>query len=238
MADLASIISGTDPLAPLILRAEQQQQLLNSARDASQWQNQGPFGALARTIAGIRGGGDNPALDQIVQQRAAAMPSVFQALASPNAYQYGAAHPETSPVGLASILANAPGAARAGLEGAQGGLARNELASYGALGAPSTPGILKSPGLTPVPTAPEAPPSLANGASLSPATGATGAAPALPAVSEEMIQGATPVAQSILNYANTLPKGAARGRALLGQPPAVQEAARRLLRQQPAGASQ
>jgi hypothetical protein len=82
MADLASIISGTDPLAPLMLQAEQQQQLLNSSRDASQWQNQGWAGALARTMAGVRGGGSNDALSQIVQQRAAAMPDVLRALAS------------------------------------------------------------------------------------------------------------------------------------------------------------
>ncbi len=236
MADLASILSGTDPMDPLILRASQQQQLLNSARDASQWQNQGPFGALARTIAGIRGGGENDALNQIVQQRAAAMPDVLKALASPNAYAYGAQNAGSiSPTGLASIMAQAPAAARASLEGSQGALMRNELASYGALGGPATPAILKSPGLTPAPAAPAAAqPRLAPTAA-----GAGPSGPTQPAISEEMIQGAMPAAQAIVNYANNLPPGAQRGRALLGQPLAVQAAARRLLQQQQAaGAAQ
>lgn len=210
MADLASIISGTDPLAPLVLQAEQQQQLLNSARDASQWANQGPFGALARTLAGFSGGGAQNTLQQITQQRAAAQPDVFQALASPNAYQWGANHPQASPLALAGVLANAPAAARAGLEGAQAGQITNRVAAF--------PQIIKSvagsgaAGVAP-PTSSQMPPSLS------------------PSLSEETIQGALPAAQAVVQYANTLPPGAARARALIGQPPAVQAAIRRYLQQ-------
>lgn len=101
MADLASIISGTDPLAPLMLQAEQQQQLLNSARDASQWQNQGLAGALARTIAGFGGGGAQNTVNQITQQRMSAYPDIVKMLAAPEgATSYAAANPNISPLAM------------------------------------------------------------------------------------------------------------------------------------------
>lgn len=243
MADLASIISGTDPLAPLVLRAEQQQQLLNSARDASQWQNQGPFGALARTIAGIRGGGDNPALNQIVQQRAAAMPEVFQALASPNAYQYGAQHPETSPIGLASILANAPAAARANLEGAtatgQGitnQLSGIDLAAYQQRQKALAGAGGQASGIT-APAAPRGvvPPPLSGspspGGSVSPLV-----SPTAPAA--EITQGALDSAQSALQMARSIQNPAQRLRYYQGLPPQVQAAMRHVAPIAPAGAGQ
>ncbi len=137
MADLASIISGTDPLAPLVLQAEQQQQQLNSARDASQWANQGIFGALARTIAGGAGGGAQNTLQQIVQQRQAAQPDLATLLAGPDPYgALAAAQPgQYNPLAVAQLLNGAtPGsvaearlhAAQANLFGAKTDFARQQ----------------------------------------------------------------------------------------------------------------
>lgn len=130
--DLASIISGTDPLAPLEMRALQQYNLGQSVRDASQWQNQGFLGALGRTL-GSFSANNTDALQQIAAQRSQALPTVFQALASGNPYQWGANNPSASPVALASVLANAPAAAKALYEGSAAGLNINNLASLQAL---------------------------------------------------------------------------------------------------------
>lgn len=109
-ATLASIISGTDPLAPLELRALQQQQLLNSARDASQWANQGPWGALARTIAGFSGSPAQQTVGNIAGQRIAAQPQTLAALANPGGpLAYAAQHPGMNPISAADIL-NGPNA--------------------------------------------------------------------------------------------------------------------------------
>lgn len=104
-ATLASIISGTDPLAPLELRALQQQQLLSSARDASQWANQGPFGALARTIAGFSGGPSQSTVGNIAGQRVAAQPQTIAALANPGGpLAYAAQHPGMNPISAADLI--------------------------------------------------------------------------------------------------------------------------------------
>lgn len=197
MADLAGIISGTDPMAPLELKAYQQQQLLNSVRDASQWANQGPFGALARTIGGMQTGGAQDTLNQIVQQRQAANPQLFQALASGNPYQWGAQNPQANPTALASILANAPDAAKAQFEGAQTQALLNQAKSY--------PGVVKAltqPG-TPTVSNPTQQPSTAPTAAPAPKPTA-----ALPEPSAETVQ------QSIAGYM-AMPNDAARANYLL-----------------------
>lgn len=143
--DLASIISGTDPMSPLQLRVLQSQQLLNAARDASQWQNQGIFGALGRTIAAAQGSsGANDVMQQLAAQKAAGLPGTFQALASGNPYAYGA-NPQNklSPSALASILANAPSAAEAGLKGLEAANIRNTLQSLNP--AAAAPGAAPQP---------------------------------------------------------------------------------------------
>ncbi len=167
--DLASIISGTDPMSPLVLRVLQSQQLLNSARDASQWQNQGIFGALGRTIAAAQGSsGANQVLQQLASQRAAGLPATFQALASGNPYAWGA-NPANgaSPTTLASILANAPDAAKAQFAGSSAALNLNNLASLKALGlanqqqpagttpAPNAAIVNKAPIIAPTTPAPQ-----------------------------------------------------------------------------------
>lgn len=145
--DLASLISGTDPLAPIELRAYQAIQNANAVRDASQWANQGPFGALARTIAGFGAPMQaQNALQQVAAAKAAANPQLFQALASGNPYQWGANNPQAGPVALSSILANAPAATKALYEGSAAGLNLQNLASLQALSKASNP---TAPGLAP-----------------------------------------------------------------------------------------
>ncbi len=138
MADLASIISGTDPLAPLVLQAEQQQQQLNSARDASQWANQGIFGALARTMAGGAGGGAQNTLQQIVQQRSAAQPDLARLLAGNDPYGTLAANPDQySPIARAALLNGATPltVAESRQKAAEAGIQQLNLRGYQGLGA-------------------------------------------------------------------------------------------------------
>jgi hypothetical protein len=90
MADaslLASIISGTNPMAPTMLGSYQGAQLQNAALDPNFGHNEGLFGALAKTLAGFSGGN---ALRQGVQQTTAAnqaaMPDLAKLLANPDPY--------------------------------------------------------------------------------------------------------------------------------------------------------
>jgi hypothetical protein len=90
MADpslLASIISGTNPLAPQMLGAYQGAQQAGAAIDPAYGHNEGPAGALAKTLLGFQGGN---ALRQGVQQttdaNTAAMPDLARLLANPDPY--------------------------------------------------------------------------------------------------------------------------------------------------------
>jgi hypothetical protein len=90
MADaslLASIISGTNPMAPTMLGSYQGAQLQNAALDPNFGHNEGLFGALAKTLAGFSGGN---ALRQGVQQTTAAnqaaLPDLAKLLANPDPY--------------------------------------------------------------------------------------------------------------------------------------------------------
>jgi hypothetical protein len=187
MADLASIISGTDPLAPLMLQAEQQQQLLNSARDASQWQNQGLAGALARTIAGFGGGGAQNTVNQITQQRMSAYPDIVRMLAAPEgATSYAAANPNISPLAMSMVANQTPLQAAQGRElSIANQLGSIDLTAYqqrqraqqAAAGGGTSPGVISAPvatrGAIPAPVSASATmaqqqPSLTNGASLAP----------------------------------------------------------------------
>jgi hypothetical protein len=230
MADLASIISGTDPLAPLMLQAEQQQQLLNSARDASQWQNQGWAGALARTIAGVRGGGQNDALNQIVQQRMGAYPDIVKMLAAPEgATSYAAANPNISPLAMSMVANQTPTQAAQGRElSIANQLGSIDLTAYqqrqraqqAAAGGGTSPGVISAPvatrGAIPAPVsasatmAPQQQPSLTNGASLAPPQ-TTGA--------QSIVEGTLPTSAA---FASVSP--AARAAALAKMAPAQRSA--------------
>jgi hypothetical protein len=134
MADaslLASIISGTNPLAPQMLDAYQGAQLSNAGLDPNFGHNEGPFGALGKIIAAARGG---PMLQQGVQATTAgnmaAMPDLAKLLASPDAY--AAITPQTNPVAAARLLQGATPetAANARLLGAQAALKQLDVAGY------------------------------------------------------------------------------------------------------------
>jgi hypothetical protein len=128
MADsstLASILSGNDPLAPQMVpayvAAQQTQQML----DPNYGMNQGPFGALARVLAGATGygqGGLLSAVQNVTDARIAAQPEQAKLLASPDPYSTLAANPDAySPLARSTILNGAtPGSvAEARLRGAQ-----------------------------------------------------------------------------------------------------------------------
>lgn len=108
MADqslLAQILSGQDPLSAQMLGAYQGSQLSNAAIDPNFGHNEGPFGALAKTIAGFRGGGmTQEALQGLVNARNANRPELAQILASPDPFKAVADNPNLSPLTQAGIL--------------------------------------------------------------------------------------------------------------------------------------
>ncbi len=150
MADsslLASIISGNDPLAPQMvpayMAAQQSQQML----EPNYGMNQGPFGALARVLAGATGYGQGPLKDAVANvtaQRQAANPEILGALTNPSGpLNYAAQHPEMSNVGLAHVLATPPDTIQNYIEAARLGRANQPGA---APLVPALPGWGKIPG--------------------------------------------------------------------------------------------
>jgi hypothetical protein len=230
MADLASIIAGTDPMAPLELQTYQALQRQNAVNDASQWANQGLAGALARTIAGFTAPSQaQNALSQIVAQRQAAYPDIVKMLAAPQgAAQYAVQNPNISSLALAMAANQTP---KDALEG-QGQAIQNQLlglnlkgfqnAQQGAISTPAVspiaaPVVNKVPQAAPPATAlnrTSAPSATANPAPVSgiiePDPAALAVAKALP---PQQMAGWTP---------------AARAKWWAGQPPAVQQAYRQL----------
>lgn len=109
MADstLLSVLAGTDPQAAQMLAAGQGIQLGNAALDPAFGHNEGPFGALAKTIAGIRGGGMlNNAAQQIIPARQAALPELAQVYASEDplkAVASGNYSPQTLSMALSGV---------------------------------------------------------------------------------------------------------------------------------------
>jgi hypothetical protein len=113
MADtnlLAALLSGSNPLAPQMLGGYQGAQLSDAALNPAFAHNEGPFGALAKTLAGFSGG---PMMRQAVEATTAAnnaaRPEVLAAMNSPGGpLQYAAQNPDMSQTGLAQILAQDP----------------------------------------------------------------------------------------------------------------------------------
>src|SRR5690348_1899051 len=108
MADsslLAQILSGQDPLSAQMLGAYQGNQLSAAALDPNFGHNEGLAGALAKTIAGFRGGGmTNDAVQALVNARNANRPELAQILASPDPFKAVAENPNLSPLTQAGIL--------------------------------------------------------------------------------------------------------------------------------------
>jgi hypothetical protein len=174
MADLATILSGTDPTDPQQLQALQGQNIASAAANPLYWGNQGVFGGLARQMA-LSGGMNQArdALSQVVAAKTAAQPDLAAALASPDPYQYAASTPGMNPVARAPILQSTPlEAAQARGAATQASLAdltlqayRNRLGAAGA-GAPSAGGVTPVPtgrGALPAPATPLAPGTLGSG---------------------------------------------------------------------------
>lgn len=212
-------------MAPLELRAYQAQQQLNAVRDASQWKDQGLFGALGRTLAAAQApAASQDAVQQIVQQRLAAAPDLAKMLSAPQgAAAYVAANPNISP--LAKMLATN----QTPLEGAQG----QQLAIANQLGALNLAGFQRAQPGASVST----PVARTNGgiAALG-ASGQPGAAAAVPtpqraaptaaspiAPTQEMIEGAAKLPDPP-TLAQLLKTPADRAKFLAGLPPGVREA--------------
>ncbi len=163
MADnslLAAILSGQDPLAAQMLGAVQGNQLSGAALDPNFGHNEGLFGALAKTIAGFRGGGmTQDALQGLVAARNANRPELARILASPDPFKAVAEDPSLSALTQAGVLNGATPntvaearqhAAQAAYLQAQGALANaaaapmppmfgNGIAALGAAGTGGTP---------------------------------------------------------------------------------------------------
>jgi hypothetical protein len=120
---LASILSGQDPLAAQMVPAYQAAQRGQAAINQDYGHNEGPFGALAKTLMGVEGSNLQPAVQNVVNQRVANQPNLAQLLASSDPYQALAAHPGNySPLSAGTLLAGASpeSVADARLKAAQG----------------------------------------------------------------------------------------------------------------------
>jgi hypothetical protein len=221
-AGLAGIISGTDPMAPVEMRALQTYQMGQSAQDTSQWANQGIFGALGRGIAAARGSGAADQLQQVTQARMAALPDLAAAYAADDPYKWAASNPNANPLARWTILTQTPDQVAATKQRmAETALKRAELPRAEAVG-----GLATSGGLGSVPTLP------AGGGA---PTSAPAAAPPSPQpATTTTIQGTTPPADPT---ANAPVAGASRLSWLQGLPPAQQKLilARLRAQQQPVG---
>ena len=149
MADgtLAGIISGTDPMAPVEMRALQAQQLGQSALDTSQWANQGIGGALGRMIAAARGNAAADQIAQIAQARVAAMPDLAAAYASGDPYRWAADNPGSSPLARAMLLNQPPEkvlATRTAAAQLPMVTARSQAATEALTGGGGVPGMVQS----------------------------------------------------------------------------------------------
>src|SRR5580700_7088053 len=127
-SDLASVIAGTDPLSPQILQALQAQQSRDMVANPANWQNQGLFGGLARSLAGVLAPNPVPQVAQIAAQRQAAFPDQAKLLSLDNPYAEIAGAPpgQYSNLAQATVLNGAtPGTvAEAQLKAAQAAYAR------------------------------------------------------------------------------------------------------------------
>ncbi len=116
MADtnlLAALLSGSNPLGPQMLGGYQGAQLTDAALNPAFAHNEGPFGALAKTLAGFSGA---PMLRQAVEAttaaRTGANPELARMLASNDPFTM-AASPGANPVAVSQLLAGASPASAA-----------------------------------------------------------------------------------------------------------------------------
>jgi hypothetical protein len=224
-AGLAGIISGTDPMAPVEMRALQTYQMGQQAQDTSQWANQGIWGALGRGIAAARGSGAADQLQQITQARMAALPDLAAAYASDDPYKWAASNASANPMARWAILSQTPDQVAATKQRmAETALKRAELPRAEAVG-----GLATSGGLGAVPT-------IGGGAApgAAPAATPTAAPGAAPPTTTAAIQGAPSATADPL--VNAPAAGAGRLTWLAGLPPAQQKIilARLRAQQQPA----
>src|SRR5580700_3627019 len=141
-SDLASVIAGTDPLSPQVLQALQAQQARDMVANPANWQNQGLFGGLARTLAGVAAPNPVPQVAQIAAQRQAALPDEAKLLSTPDPYSTLAANPnQYSPLAQATLLngATPTSVADARLKAAQAAYATAQARLSDRAGAPKPP---------------------------------------------------------------------------------------------------
>jgi hypothetical protein len=162
MADtnlLAALLSGSNPLAPQMLGGYQGAQLSDAALNPTFAHNEGPFGALAKTIAGFSGGDQlRQAIEATTAARQGANPDLARMLAANDPFA-AAGQPSANPIAAAQILAGATpqSAAEARLHSAQAALANAQLPVLGSLAQPRPSTALGAGGaVTPLATAPAA----------------------------------------------------------------------------------
>lgn len=145
MADtnlLAALLSGANPLAPQMVGGYQGAQLSEAALNPNFAHNEGPFGALAKTIAGFSGGNQlRQAVEATTAARQAATPDLARLLASNDPFAAIAANPSANPIAQAQILQGATpeSAADARLKAAQAGLVGAQMKEYNNIGTPRQP---------------------------------------------------------------------------------------------------
>lgn len=134
MADgnlLAALLSGQDPLASQMVPGLQGAQLSQAALDPAYGHNEGVFGALAKTLAGLTGGPMvQGAVNNTAGARVAAQPELARLLASPDPYAELAARPhDYGPVASSALLngANPDAISQARLRAAQGEFLRGKV---------------------------------------------------------------------------------------------------------------
>jgi hypothetical protein len=216
MADtnlLAALLSGSNPLAPQMLGGYQGAQLSDAALNPAFAHNEGPFGALAKTLAGFSGA---PMLRQAVEAttaaRTGANPELARMLAGNDPFTMAAA-PGANPIAVSQILAGATpaSAAAARLADAQ---ARFMSGKVDQLNAPDT------------------------GAPMLPSTsGGRAAAPSALPVIAAPTTGRAPAVDSLTEIANLAPEARAEAIAKIADPRARAALMARLARMRGANAA-
>jgi len=178
------------------LQAQQGAQLSNLAVSPAFGHNEGPFGALAKIIAGARGGGMmNDAVQQLVAQRNAALPDLAKVYAADNPLNE-IANGQHLPITMAQVLGGMTPE-----KAAQTRLALSQAGLYGARGTNLAATNEPMPGNDIVPSASVAGPAAKPSASAAPSSGASGLSfpsngtyPGSAAAPPPLVQGADPMA--------------------------------------------
>lgn len=218
MADaslLASLIAGQDPLAAQMLGGYQGAQLSGAALDPAYGHNEGPFGALAKTLAGFSGGNQlRDAVQAVAAARAANRPEMAGVLAGDDPYKAIAANPAgysdqtlaqllsgATPQSVAEARQAAANAKLAGLNvaGFQGAGASAAASPAGSVAAPANRRIAPGAGASALPSADTSVIGTGRPQAVAPDVDAATIAAMPPPQQARVISGLTPQKKMLLN---------------------------------------